>query len=182
MIRPLIFGVTAVLALSACQPPSVLTRGGAPSGDLSSELVRRHAPGPPPATADGFCWASDVTPAVIETVTEHVMVQPAELDSQGHIRAPASFRTVTRQDIVQDREEVWFRIPCSSNMTVEFVATLQRALKARGIYRAPLTGLLDAHTRDAIRRYQEPRGLNSPVLSLAAARDLGLVAYMPDEN
>jgi len=64
-------------------------------------------------------------------------------------------------------------------MTPEFTATLQRALKARGFYLLPLTGVMDGPTRDAIRRYQHSRGLDSDHLSLAAARELGIVAVDP---
>ncbi len=81
---------------------------------------------------------------------------------------------------MEERGTVWFRAPCASEMTVDFVASVQRALKARGFYRLPLTGVLDAPTRDAIRRYQRARGLDSDHLSLAAARDLGLLAADPD--
>ncbi|EEW25695.1 peptidoglycan-binding domain-containing protein [Rhodobacter ferrooxidans] len=167
MRRPLT--LLCLLALAACQ--SAATPEAPGRADLAAELTRRS---PPPAE-DGVCWASDVTPAVIETVTEQVM-QPAEPARDGKPARPASFRTVTRQQIVQDREEVWFRTPCDAEMTVDFIATLQRALKARGLYRTTLTGVMDDPTRDAIRRFQAPLGLDSPLLSLAAARDLGIVA------
>jgi hypothetical protein len=185
MIRPYHLCSLALLALVACLPPSggpealdnraPVSRAAAATGPLSAELIRRREPGPPPST-DGACWARDITPAIIETVTEHQLIQPAEVDADGHIREQASFRTVTEQRIVQDREEIWFRTPCPAEMNLTFIATLQRALKARGLYRPALTGVMDAATRDAIRRYQEPRGLDSDLLSLAAARDLGIMA------
>ena len=185
MIRPYHLCSLALLALVACLPPSggpealdrpaPVSRATPVTGPLTAELIRRREPGPPPS-ADGACWARDITPAIIETVTEHRMIQPAEVDANGHVRAPASFRTVTEQRIVQDREEVWFRTPCPADMSLTFIATLQRALKARGYYRPALTGMMDAATRTAIRHYQEPRGLDSDLLSLVAARDLGIVA------
>ena len=60
-------------------------------------------------------------------------------------------------------------------MTVDFIASLQRALKARGLYLLPLTGQMDMPTRAALRRFQADRGLDSDRLSLRAARELGLV-------
>lgn len=167
MIRPLL--LFSMLALIACQ-------GGyapkAPSrADLSAELQRRK-----PAPAAGVCWASDVTPAVFETVTEQLVAKPAILAADGTVQKPASYRSVTQQRIVKDRETVWFRTPCPEALTLDFIATLQRALKARGLYLLPLTGTLDAPTHAAIRRFQAPLGLDSPILSLAAARDLGIVA------
>jgi peptidoglycan hydrolase-like protein with peptidoglycan-binding domain len=103
------------------------------------------------------------------------MVAPARTAKDG-TEVPASFRSVTQQKIVQDRRDVWFQTPCDDQMTVGFIASLQRALKARGLYRAPITGVMDRTTAEAVRQYQAARGLDSPVLSLAAARDLGIAA------
>ena len=164
-------GVTSILGLAACQPTPVT----APSTtDLTAEIVRLTEPGPPKGP-DGACWASDVTPAVIETVTEQVLLSPEKRDDQGNITAPATFRTVTQQRMIQDNEEVWFRSPCPDQLTIDFIATLQRALKARGLYVLDLSGVMDAATLEAVRRYQAERGLDSPVLSLAATRALGIV-------
>ena len=99
----------------------------------------------------------------------------------GVVIQPAAYRTRTQQRMVQDREEIWFRAPCPDTMDMEFVATLQRALKARGLYLLPLSGLIDAPTRDAIRRFQAERGLDSPRLSLGAARELGLSTVPLDQ-
>jgi len=149
-------------------------------GDFAAELIDlRGAEGPPKGPTDA-CWQSDIRPAVIETVTEQVMVKPEVVAADGAV-TPAVFATQTHQQIVQDRGTVWFRAPCPAEMTPEFIATLQRALKARGLYLLPLTGSLDAPTQAAVRRYQSPRGLDSGQLSLAAARALGLVATAPDD-
>lgn len=166
------------LALAGCGPAGMPV---APQqADLSREVVRLDRPGPP-AKPEGACWESDVTPAVIETVTEQVVVTPETRGLDGAVLRPATYRTDTRTRILRDREEVWFRAPCASEYTVEFVTTLQRALKARGFYLRELTGVMDAGTRDAVRRYQAERGLDSPRLSLAAARELGLVTVSPEE-
>lgn len=165
-----VIGMAAVLA--ACQSSGTPE---APSrADLTIDLVRLSQPGPPKGP-EGACWASDVTPMVIETVTEQVMVSDAKRAKDGSLLSPAVFRSETRQKIVQDREEIWFRAPCPQEMTVEFIASLQRALKARGLYILPLTGEMDLPTRTALRRFQSERGLESDRLSLTAARELGLV-------
>lgn len=57
-----------------------------------------------------------------------------------------------------------------------FLASLQRALKARGLYLGEVTGEWNAATAEGVRRFQAERGLDSPRLSLAAARELGLIA------
>lgn len=160
------------LALGGCQSGKV----AAPSqAALGAEVVRLKGEGPPPSP-NGECWASSVTPAVIETVTEQIMVSEEMRDETGKVIAPASFRTQSQQRMVQDREEVWFRAPCPEDQTVQFVASLQRALKARGLFLMPVTGEMDADTSEAVRRFQALRGLDSPVLSLAAAQELGLIS------
>lgn len=171
MIRLPPLAALLALALSACVSPPL---PDAPTrGDFSSELLVLKDQGPPKGPKDA-CWQADIRPAVIETVTEQVLITPEGTAADG-TPIPAVYGSETRQRIVEDRATVWFRAPCAAEMTVDFIATVQRALKARGLYLLPLTGVLDAPTRDAIRRYQRPRGLDSDHLSLAAARDLGII-------
>ena len=174
------FGLSAVLCLcgllAACQPTGVKPPGQA---SLSREVVRLKGDGPPPSEP-GECWASSVTPAVIETISEQVLVSEEVRDASGAVIEPASFRTRTQQRMVQEREELWFRAPCPEEQTVQFIASLQRALKARGLYLLPVTGEMTAETAEAVRRFQAERGLDSPILSLGAARELGLVATSLD--
>jgi len=145
---------------------------------LGNEVVRRAGEGVGPSGASpGTCWGRDETPAHVETVTEQVMLRPAETDADGRLLRPAEFRTETRQRIVQEREEVWFRTPCPEELTPELVASLQRALAARGLFRGPVSGEMDAATRLGVRAFQRPQGLDSGLLSLTAARQLGLVAF-----
>ncbi len=160
-------------ALAGCQPR--LAAPPALQDSLQKELKTKRGT-TPPSTGAGICWADDVTPAIIETVTEQVMLRPEQRGLDGRIVKAAVFQTEASQRIVQDRRAVWFRTPCPEALTLDFVASLQRALKARGYYRGDLTGQLDAPTRLAIRQFQEPLGLDSERLSLAAAQRLGLSA------
>lgn len=165
-----LLGIGLVCLLAACQSQTAVE---APSrAELAGEVLRSS----PPEGDATTCWAAEVTPAIIETVSEQTLVTPEIRDAAGAVVTPASFRSTTRQRIVQERAEVWFRAPCPAEMTVDFIATVQRALKARGLYRAPLTGVMDAATAEAIRRFQADRGLDSRQLSLAAARELGIVS------
>jgi hypothetical protein len=175
MIKAPFLAALMALALGACvRPPAP----EAPSrADFSQDMIITDSTTPPKGP-EGACWQADVKPAVIETVTEQVLIEPARTAEDG-TAIPAVYGTETSQRIVEDRGIVWFRAPCAAEMSVDFVATLQRALKARGFYLLPLTGVLDAPTRDAIRRYQRARGLDSDHLSLAAARDLGILAVDP---
>ncbi|MCZ4353055.1 peptidoglycan-binding domain-containing protein [Roseovarius aestuarii] len=163
--------ICASLPLSACDTAP-------PSGE--PDVVQTLAEAPPGA-APGTCWGKVVTPAVIETITDQILMQPPEVLSDGAVTAPAVYKTETRQAIVQERKVTWFETPCAADLTPEFVSSLQRALKARGYYRAGINGEMDTRTRAAVRRYQKTEGLDSGILSLAAARRLGLIAVdLPD--
>lgn len=131
--------------------------------------------------AQGRCFGRDITPAVIETVTAQELDRPAVLDAAGTVTAPAAYRTVTRQQIVRDRSEVQFETLCPPAFTHDLVATLQRALTARGFYRGPINGILDAATGRAVQDFQRSNGPDSPLLSIEAARRLGLVALAPEQ-
>lgn len=162
--------------LAACQPGPMVAPLAEVGRMLEGEVVRSHLDGPPGAEP-GTCWGQDITPAVVETVTQQSMIQPPEIDSSGALRAPPVYRTETVQRIVQEREEIWFRTPCEEDLTPEVIATLQRALAARGHYAGQVTGRMDMASRAAVRSFQRGRGLNSSLLSLNAARQLGLVAW-----
>lgn len=167
--------------LAALLPALAACGAGGPDGRVG--VARQPAvpasiptlPAPPDA-APGTCWARDETPAVVETVTERVVVEPAGPAPDGTLRAEPLVREVTANRIVEPRREVWFQTACDGDLTPGAVESLQRALAVRGLYDGPVTGALDAPTRAAIRAFQAPRGLDSAVLSMAAARQLGLAA------
>lgn len=169
---PLVAGL-ALLTLGACQSGFDAASMGRMI-EAQPEVIRAND-GPPNAP-EGSCWGRDTTPAKIETVTEQIMLQPAEISANGQVLSPAVFKTETHQQITRERSEVWFETPCPEDLTPQFIASVQRALSVRGYYSGRITGVLDRATLRAVRRYQAPQGLDSGVLSLAAARKLGLVA------
>lgn len=172
-------GITVVTLLAACTQDQVSRPSTA---DLSKGVIRvRGSDSPTPPSQPGTCWTTDTTPAIIETVSEQVIDASAVTDAAGNVVSPARYATSTHQRILRDRQSIHIRTPCPEEMTVEFVASVQRALKARGFYTAQVTGAMDAPTLDAIRRFQEGQGLDSPVLSLAGAKTLGLVKTELDE-
>lgn len=131
--------------------------------------------------SDGRCFGRDITPAVIETVTAQELAEPAVLGPDGAVLQPARYRSVIRQQIVRDRQEVRFETLCPPDFSAEFVATLQRALTARGFYLGPITGVLDTATGRAVQDFQRGTGPDSPLLSIAAARELGIVALSDNQ-
>ncbi|TDK43100.1 peptidoglycan-binding domain-containing protein [Antarcticimicrobium luteum] len=177
MIHPrIVLSALALAGLVAC---------GGPAADLAAlgePEVTRQIQEAPPGAPPGTCWGKHVSPAVIETVTEQILLQPAEVHADGTVTRPAVYKTETVQKIVRERRETWFETPCAQDLTPEFLASLQRALAVRGHFKGAVTGQMDARTRAAVRRYQKPQGLDSGILSLAAARKLGLVAVERNEG
>ncbi len=156
-----------VTGLAACAP--------GPDSSAAMDLVGSMQDTPPGAP-EGTCWGKIVSPALIETVTEQVLIEPARLTPQGDVANAAIYRTETSQRIVTERSVTWFETPCPADMTPEVIATLQRALAVRDFYTGPVTGQIDAETSAAVGRYQASTGLQSRVLSLATARALGVLA------
>lgn len=158
--------------LAACTPAPV---EGPETRLRLDEGLRLQAPRP----GDGRCWHDWMQPAVFETVTEQVLVQPPVFDTTGAMISPAVFRSVTQQREVRARRQVWYRIPCEKDLSAGpevFTASLQRALKARGFYGGDITGISDPATRAAVMSFQRRLGLESDVLSFEAARALGLIS------
>lgn len=159
------FVTLTLLALAGCDVPGT-----------GLGTVTGLAPKAPPGAPEGTCWSTTATPATIQTVTRQVLVRPATYDLDGNQVSTAQYRTETRQEIIEDRQETFFETPCDDILTPMFIASLQRALTARGLYAGSVTGVFDPPTRDAIRAFQKPDGIDSGILSLAAARKLGLVS------
>lgn len=157
----------ALVLLAAC--------GDAPG--VSRDAVGLDAP-PPLAEQmeDGTCRARDTVPAIYEHVMGEVQVVQAEIAEDGTVIRPPIYRKAPVPRVVRERGEVTFEAPCPDQMTPEFIASVQRALAARGHFAGNVTGALDAPTAAAIRRYQSDRGLESAQLSLETARALGLIA------
>jgi hypothetical protein len=170
-----LFGV-GLLVLTACMDaPQVMRAGGDPIGPLADPVMVD--------TSLGTCFARTTTPAIIETVTEQVMVQPASVRSDGTVQSPAAFRTVTRQQIMRERREVEFETPCAAVMTPQLIASVQRALIARGYYNGAINGRFDGRTATAIERFQTAQGdVQTSTLTLQTARTLGLVAQPRDTS
>ncbi|MFU8862807.1 MAG: peptidoglycan-binding domain-containing protein [Rhodobacterales bacterium] len=177
MTRPcratrLAFSLSALAALTACTPTV---------GDTTAMALVGSMQDTPPGASEGTCWGRIVSPALIETVTEQILVQPASAATDAGPGAAAIYRTETRQRIVNEREVTWFEAPCPDDMTTEAIATLQRALAVRDFYDGPVTGQIDAATSAAVGRYQASTGLQSRVLALSTARALGVLATPIEE-
>lgn len=158
--------------LAACELPPIGAGGTTKAGKFQ---IAQDAPAD---AASGTCWGKTETAAIIETVNREVLVQPAQVSSDGRIQQPAIYKKQTRQEIVQEREVNWTEIVCVTSLTEDFTASLQRALAARGFYRGPASGLMDNRTRSSIRKFQAVDGFADATLTVATARKLGLIAVL----
>jgi hypothetical protein len=177
---PLAITTALVLGLSACSQSGIGDAFANPLAPGNSAVEVMRGAGPPNAKPTS-CYGRKSTPAVIETVTEQVMVQPPQITTDGSLREPAIFVTETHQRIVTERRELWFEVPCALEVQdADFIASLQRTLQVRDLYSGPITGEMNRRTLRAVRAFQAPQGLDSEILSLAAAQQLGLALWNPE--
>jgi hypothetical protein len=160
------------LALAGCLPSAP------PEADRLDAAPLPRLDARPAQAAEG-CWAEEGRAAQVETVEVEVVVEPAGLAPDGTLRAEPLTRIETRQREIAPAKAIWFEVPCPGAMNATRIATLQRALDARGLYDGEATGVVDTATKQAIRAWQAARGLDSATLSLAAARRLGVLPVAP---
>lgn len=167
-----IMGWAGIVVLMACAPqrPDVPLPVAQPK--LTADLLKAA-----PAAGQKGCWQKLDRPAVFETVTHQVQIAEAKRDKDGKVITPAKLQSEVTQKQIRPREVVWFRSLCKEDGLNDpiFIASLQRALKARGLFKGEVSGVMDAQTNAAVQRYQAAGGLDTPVLSRAAAIALGLI-------
>ncbi|MEM6407047.1 MAG: peptidoglycan-binding domain-containing protein [Pseudomonadota bacterium] len=157
-----------VACLAACAPqPSGLVTGG-DAGQIAL-FESRPADAPPQS-----CWATLPGAETYKTVERLVEVTPVQTNDAGDMQVPAIFRRVEEKVVTRGPARLFEQV-CPKRLTPRFIAAVQRALIARRLLDGPPTEQLDAPTKAAIKTYQKARGLPSDILSLAMARQLGLV-------
>jgi len=148
LVLPLILSATLAACQASSPAPAVSRAEAAPLTN------------PPLSATEGACWSTDRIPAVTRTV---------------FVEVPGQTGRQPREQLLRPAEDRLFAVPCPEQIDDHLVASLQRALSARGLYDGPAHGVWDAATSAAVRRYQAPQGLDSGILSLQAAQMLGLV-------
>lgn len=173
-MRPVIVPTIAVLglALAGCVAPDGATTPEVAQIDLGDITT----------DAQGRCFGRSAGPTETTIVTELIEVVPEVRDENNVLVREAVFRNVTRPRTVRAGEGAQFETVCPQVYTTDFVATLQRALIVRQAYGGQVNGLYDSATSDAVAAFQRARGIDSPFLSAAIARELGLVAQERSAN
>jgi len=138
--------------------------------------------GLPSESRTDVCRIRYTAPAIVETVTKQVLVKPETVGvdpqtGQSIATSPATYRTETEQKIVRARYEDWAALICPKDQSTIFIQSLQRALAARGYYRGAITGVMDEHTKRALRKVQKSRGINTSEVTLDLAESYGLVIH-----
>lgn len=169
-----------ILLLSAlCMIPSLVS-----AGKVVSTLTDPDNPHLPKDAAPGSCYAQEIIPAVIETITARTPILPERRavdikTGATTVIREATFDVKVVQRIVTPRQEIWFETICPHLYTERFVKSLQRALRARGFYSGVLTGWVDPQTNLAVKLYQRKLSLNSEILAISTVEEFGLIQH-PD--
>jgi peptidoglycan hydrolase-like protein with peptidoglycan-binding domain len=116
-----------------------------------------------------------ITPSEISTLLETRLFQPKKRNTAGQLVSPAQYETTRTQTITKTRSVTKIDAVCPEDMTPEFIASLQRAFQARGLFSSTITGSIDTSTRRAILNFQTVRGVASATVMNATAQELGLV-------
>jgi hypothetical protein len=107
------------------------------------------------------------------------LVQPEKRNTAGQLVSPAQYGTTRTQTIAKPRSVTKIDAVCPEDLTPEFIASLQRAFQARGLFSSTITGSMDTPTRHAILNFQTVRGIESATVMKATAQELGLVVIDP---
>ena len=120
------------------------------------------------------CYFEKITPAEISTQVKTRLVQPEKCNNAGQLVSHAQYETTQTQTITKARSITKIDAVCPKDLTSEFIASLQRAFKARGLFSSTITGSMDTSTRRAILNFQNVRGVKSATVMKATAQELGL--------
>lgn len=115
-----------------------------------------------------------ITPAEISTQVKTRLIQPEKRNTAGQLISPAQYETTRTQTITKPRSITKIDAVCPEDLTPEFIASLQRAFKASGLFSSTITGSMDTSTRRAILNFQTVRGVESATVMKATAQELGL--------
>ncbi len=113
-------------------------------------------------------------PAVYKTVKVVKMVEPPKVR---RINIPPVYKTITKRVKVSDGRMEWREILCETNTTRAKVMEIQRKLKALGLYKGPIDGVVGHLTIQAVQAFQRKNGL--PVSRYLTVRTLEALGVNP---
>jgi hypothetical protein len=124
----------------------------------------------------GNCFAKAADKTQVRVIDDIIQVAPERRDASGNVTDPAVFRRVTKPETVVIGPGPRFETLCPQRYAPAFVQSLQRALVVRQAYVGPINGNYDAQTQTAVRAQQARVGIDSALLSVPFAREMGILS------
>lgn len=110
-------------------------------------------------------------PAVYKTVkVRNLVSEPKE----HRIQIPAEYQTVAKTEKVTEGSMEWRQILCETNVSTDVVTKVQAALQQAGHNPGPIDGVIGYQTRDALKSYQQKKGLAVGELTYETIKSLGV--------
>ena len=89
--------------------------------------------------------------------------------------SPAQYEKTRTHTNTKPRCVTKIEAVCTEDLTQEFIASLQRAFQARGLFSSTITVSMDTTKRRARLIFQTVKGVESETVVKATAQELGLV-------
>ncbi len=110
-------------------------------------------------------------PAKYETKKVRRIVEPAR---EMRTAIPAVTDTVTRRVQVSPERLEWRSVICETNVNLNTIQDVQRALDRAGYNPGPIDGVMGRQTMSAVKRFQQSRGLAVGGLTTETLKKLGV--------
>lgn len=114
-----------------------------------------------------------IIPAQYTNVRKLEMIKPGK---SIEVKIPAEYKTITKRVKISEESLEWREVLCESDLTIEFVKTLQQQLLQEGYFDSPVDGIYQQLTQNGINRYAQNNGLpySNDYSTLEIANALGL--------
>jgi len=110
-------------------------------------------------------------PAKYETKNVRRLVEPAR---EVRTAVPAVTDTVSRRIKVSDERVEWRSVICETDMDLNTVRNIQRALDKAGYNPGPIDGVMGRQTQTALNRFQQARNLSVGAVTAETLKNLGI--------
>jgi len=110
-------------------------------------------------------------PAEFTTLKVMKLVSEAQ---ERRIPIPAEHQDVTKTEKISEGHMEWQQILCQTNLTKDVITQIQQALQNAGLDPGPIDGSLGFQTLQAVRTFQETKGLATGGLTLETLAALGV--------
>jgi len=110
-------------------------------------------------------------PAVYKTVKVRNLVSAPK---EHRIAIPAEYQTVAKTEKVTEGQMEWRQILCETNVSTDVITKVQAALQRAGHNPGPIDGVIGYQTRDAMKSYQQKKGLAVGELTYETIKSLGV--------